>query len=154
MMVRVVSPALLPVALLAVTLTAQARPDFSGKWIDARTVDGKQVIEETLVVTQDAKGLSYISYSGNGREGERLAVAFDGTPRSQARQMAGEATSTAAWEGEVLSVATTIKRPGRPDFAYQRRWSIDSAKQLVIETTRKVQGQAPTTTKTVYRRPQ
>ena len=68
--------------------------------------------------------------------------------------MAGEATSTASWEGNTLVVATTIKRTGQRDFAYQRRWSLDAAKQLVIETTRKVDGEAATTTKTVYRRPQ
>lgn len=152
-MIRVFPPALLALALLAAALTAQTRPDFSGKWIDARTVDGKQVIEETLVVTQDAQGLSYISYSANGREGERLAVLFDGTPKSQARRMAGEAISTASWEGNALVVATTVKRPGQPDYTYQRRWSIDSSSQLVIESTRRVEGEAPRTTKTVYRRP-
>jgi hypothetical protein len=88
------------------------------------------------------------------RPSRRVAVLFDGTPQSQARQMAGEAISTGAWEGETLAVATTVKRPGRPDFGYKRRWSIDSAKQLVIETTRTVQSQTPTTTKTVFRRPQ
>ena len=63
-MVRIFRRALLPLALLATAaLTAQTRPDFSGKWIDVQTVDGKQVIEETLVVTQDAQGLSYISYA-------------------------------------------------------------------------------------------
>ena len=154
-MVRIVSRTLLPLGLLAAaSLTAQTRPDFSGKWIDARTVEGKQVIEETLVVTQDAQGLSYVSYSQNGREGERLAFLFDGTPKTQPRQMAGEATSTASWEGTTLVVATMYKRSGQGDIAYQRRWSLDASKQLVIESTRKADGKASNPTKTVYRRPQ
>jgi hypothetical protein len=142
-------------ALLATSvLTAQTRPDFSGKWIDIQTVDGEQVIEETLVVTQDAQGLSYVSYSRNGREGERLAFLFNGTPKSQPRQMSGEATSTASWEGSTLVVATTVRRNGQRDVAYQRRWSIDPAKQLMIETTSKPEGAPAVTTRTVYRRQQ
>jgi hypothetical protein len=155
MMVRILHRAVLPVALLAATIVnAQARPDFSGKWIDARTVDGKQVIEETLVVTQDARGLSYISYAKNGREGERLAVLFDGTPKSQTVPMGGEATSTASWEGNTLVVVTTTKRPEQRDIVFQARWSIDSAKQLVIESARKVEGKTANPSKTAYRRSQ
>jgi len=154
-MVRVSAPTILSLVLLVAAPMAQTRSDFSGKWIDARTVNGKQVIEETLVVTQDARGLSSISYSRNGREGERFAVRFDGTPSTQARTMGGEATSTAAWEANgTLMVTTTLKRPGQPESVSQRRWSIDAEKRLVIESTRKVQGQAPMTSKTVFRRAQ
>ena len=154
-MSRIFLRAFFSFALLAtLVLTAQTRPDFSGKWTDVQTVDGKQVIEETLVVTQDAQGLSYISYSRNGREGERLAFLFNGTPKSQPRQMDGEATSTASWEGSTLVVATTIRRRGQRDVASQRRWSIDGAKQLVIETSSKAEGAAAVSTRTVYRRQQ
>jgi hypothetical protein len=153
MMARISGRALLSLVLLATSaIAAQTRPDFSGKWVDVQSVGGKEVIEETLVVTQDAQGLSYVSYASNGREGERLAVLFNGAPKSQPRQMEGEATSTAKWEANTLVVATTVKRPGRPEFSHERRFSIDTAKQLVIETTTKAEGAAPRSAKTVYRR--
>jgi hypothetical protein len=153
MMVRISGRALLSLVLLATSaITAQTRPDFSGKWVDVQSVGGKEVIEETLVVTQDAQGLSYVSYARNGREGERLAVLFNGTPKSQPRQMEGDATSIAKWDANTLVIATTVKRPGRLEFNHERRFSIDTSKQLVIETITKAEGAAPRNAKTVYRR--
>jgi len=154
-MFRMARRALLPLFLLTTAvLAAQTQPDFSGKWIDVQNVAGKEVVEETLAVTQDGQGLSYISYARNGREGERLAFLFNGTPKSQPRQLDGEATSTASWDRSTLVVVTTIKRRGEVQAVYQRRWSIDAAKQLVIETTRKSEGKTGGSAKTVYRRQQ
>jgi hypothetical protein len=155
MMFRIARRPLLPPFLLTTAVLAgQTRPDFSGKWIDVQTVDGKEVVEETLAVTQDAQGLSYISYARNGREGERIAFLFNGTPMAQPRQLDGEATSTASWDGSTLVVVTTIKRRGEVQAVYQRRWLIDAAKQLVIETIRKSDGKTAGSAKTVYRRQQ
>jgi hypothetical protein len=48
-----------------------------------------------------------------------------------------EAVSTATWQGGTLVIETTVKAEGEVQAVSQRTWSMDSNKQLVIDTLNK-----------------
>jgi hypothetical protein len=145
------STAILLVAFLPMALFAQARPDFSGKWIDVRIVDGKDVIESSLVITQTAKELTSTGYASNGQLGHENHFVF-GETTPQKAPAGAEGTALATWKGSTLVIVMTLKMQGQVRGVQEQTWSLNAAKNLVIESVRKPATGAPTTTKTIYRK--
>src|SRR6058998_1140834 len=98
-------------AVVAWPLSAQARPDFSGKWsLDPKSVPSGMPAGTNVVVTvkQDEKTLNVdmVASTPMGEQKRATSVNLDGSPTKNAIPTpAGtiELTSTATWEGAVLN---------------------------------------------------
>ena len=152
------------VVLWTVGAYAQAKPDFSGKWLreapagggggggGGRGGGGGWGMENTI--TQNAKTLT-VEYMGGGQNPAPVKLVFnlDGSPSTnKVMGRGGEATdqvSKATWDGAKLVI--TSPAPGGTGEV-KRVVSMEGA-NLVIETTAPGrEGGAPTTNKAVYKK--
>lgn len=139
-------------AAVASPLAAQARPDLSGKWsLDPQSVPAGMPAGSTVVVTlkQDEKTINVdmVANTPMGDQKRSTTVNLDGTPtKNTLSTPAGsiELTSTAAWEGPVLTVMTSGDFQGYA-MVQTDKWSLDAGKKtLELETTVSVAGQKQT----------
>jgi hypothetical protein len=116
----------LTIAFGAADLSAQAKPDFAGKWVlepaaAAAPAAGAPAgggrggrgggLGQALTVTQDATTLT-LDYTAGGPTPTpvKLVYKLDGSPNSNSVPARGEMvvqTSKAAWEGSTLVITTT-----------------------------------------------
>ena len=140
-------------AVVASPLAAQARPDFSGKWsLDPKSVPSGMPAGTSVIVTvkQDEKTLNVdmLASTPMGEQKRATVVNLDGSPtKNSIPTPAGaiELTSTATWEGPVLSVTTSGDVQG---YAVQQtdKWSLSADKKsLDLETTMNMAGQKQVT---------
>jgi hypothetical protein len=170
---------IMTVALFAVTVMAQAKPDFSGRWTTEpeatitapgsgpsapRSGDMGSGWGTNPAITQTAERLT-VEYTffarGDMQPPLRFVYTLDGT-ESKNSVMLGRGiqmqTSKTTWEGDKLIIRTThsFENPanGQPmKSEVKQTLSLESPTSLLIETTRSgVLGGAPTTTKTVYKK--
>ena len=143
---------LIACAVVASPLSAQARPDFSGKWsLDPKSVPSGMPAGTSVIVTlkQDQKTLNVdmAATTPMGEQKRATLVNLDGSPtKNTISTPAGtiELTSTAVWEGPVLSVTTSGDFQG---YAMQQtdKWSLSADKKsLDLETTVNMAGQKQT----------
>ncbi len=93
---------------------AQARPDFSGTWLEITVIDGKEVVEGSRVITQTPTELTASGYDVQGTLGERWRFVFGGAPTPQDNRMPNvEITSIASWNGDILVIVNTGRMNGR-----------------------------------------
>jgi hypothetical protein len=164
--------------VLAASLAAQDRPDFSGRWVLApdppppATQRGGRTPSGSLgtgwggdiTVRQDATTLT-IEYAQFTRYDMQPPTKFvyllNGSESRNTINMGRgpqEQLSTTAWDGNKLVITTTHRFKASPDgetMTSETRHvlSLESAASLVVETTRSaVMGGQPSTTRTVYRK--
>jgi hypothetical protein len=150
------------VVLWTVGTYAQAKPNFSGKWVREAPAGGGGGggggggrggggggfgMENTI--TQDAKALT-VEYT-QGQNPVKLVFNLDGSPSTNKMMgRGGEATdqvSKAMWDGAKISITTTT-----PNGEIKRVISMEGA-NMVIETTAPGRGGGEaTTTKAVYKK--
>jgi hypothetical protein len=161
--------------LLAVNVTAQTRPDFSGRWTSEpdtqraagntqRAGDMGSGWGSNITVTQTAERLT-VEYAffarGDMQPPLRFVFALDGAETKNSVMMGRgiqAQTSKTAWEGDKL-VITTGHSFAHPETGQllmsevKQTLTLEAPTSLVVETTRSgVLGGPPATTRTVYRK--
>jgi len=149
------------VVMWTVGAYAQAKPDFSGKWVreapaggggggGGRGGGGGFGMENTI--TQNAKTLT-IEYMGGGQTPAPIKLVFnlDGSASTnKVMGRGGEATdqvSKATWDGAKISIVTTT-----PNGDVKRVISMEGANMVIESTIPGREGGAPTTNKAVYKK--
>ena len=154
------------VALLAVALAvpsiamAQAKPDFSGKWIQdmeksdpmggpggggGRGPAGPQ----TLTYTQTATELTIARETQNGVQ--TTVYKLDGSPSENAGGRGGAITSKTVWEGNKL-VTKYSRTMGEATIEVTETRSIEADGTLVVVSAMKGGPQGDTSRKTVFKK--
>ena len=174
-------PCWLALMMLGAVASAQARPDFSGRWTSDPDPTAKAATEgrggrgqargdmgsgwgSTITITQDASRLT-VEYAFFGRGDMQRPLRFeytlDGSETKNSVMMGRgvqSQTSTAKWDGDTLVITTrhpfTDPATGKPATAeVMQALTLESPTALVVETTRAgVLGGATTKTRTVYRK--
>ena len=160
----------------AVELSAQAAPNFAGKWtmvVDPNAATGGGArgggrggggmfgLGQEATITQDAKTLT-ITRTIPGRDGGAATTTqtvynLDGTDSKNTMAGRGgaagtEAISKAKVEGGKLMITTALNFGGNP-FNITQTMSMDASGQLIVEsTTPGRDGGAGTTTKSTYKK--
>ena len=140
---------------------AQAKPDFSGKWVREAPAGGAAAgggggrggggggfgMENTI--TQNAKTLT-VEYTA-GQNPVKLVFNLDGSASTNKMMgRGGEATdqvSKATWDGAKISIVTTT-----PNGDVKRVISMEGANMVIESTVPGRDGGAPTTNKAVYKK--
>jgi hypothetical protein len=140
---------------------AQAKPDFSGKWVREAPAEGGGGgggrgggggfgMENTI--KQDAKTLT-IEYMAGGQNPTPVKLVFNLDGSASTNKMTGrggEATdqvSKATWDGAKISIVTTT-----PNGDVKRVISMEGANMVIESTIPGREGGAPTTNKAVYKK--
>jgi hypothetical protein len=166
------------VALLAVSATAQSKPDFSGRWTSEsspagegqRGASGARIGDmgsgwgSAITITQTAERMTveYMFFArGDMQPPLRFVFALDGAETKNSVMMGRgiqTQTSKTAWEGDKL-VITTTHSFGHPETGQpltsevKRTLTLESPTSLIIETIRSGALDGPaSTTRTVYRK--
>jgi hypothetical protein len=148
--------------LLAMPLSAQEVPDFSGQWQRADGNDIGSGWGDVITVTQEGSRLQveYVLFARDDRQ-PPLRFVYDLKGRETRNSfMMGRGsqmqTSRAKLVGESLEITTfhELVVQGRPQQSEVRQvLSLESPATLVVEVTRLgVLGGPPTTSRSVYRR--
>jgi hypothetical protein len=167
--------------LLAVSVSAQTRPDFSGRWViepepaapanPAQPGSGARVVSgdmgsgwgSTITVTQDASRLT-VEYAffarGDLQPPLRFIYALDGSETKNSVMMGRGVqvqTSKTAWDGNKLVIVTMHSfqaETGEPvKIEVKQTLSLVSPTSMLVETARSgVLGGPPSMTKTVYKK--
>ena len=151
------------VVLWTVGAYAQAKPNFSGKWVREAPAGGAAAggggggggrggggggfgMENTI--TQTDKTLT-IEYMGGGQNPAPIKLVFnlDGSESKNNMGRGGEQVSKATWDGAKISITTTT-----PNGEVKRVISMEGANMVVESTVPGREGGAPTTTKAVYKK--
>ncbi len=128
---RLVS-ALFTIAALAAPVSAQAHPDFTGKWVlDPKSIDASMgPVSVTMTVKQDAKAIT-VETDANSPMGEQKSSAvynLDGSPSKNSANTPGgalELNSAGSWDGSVFVVTTKGEIQGQ-SLTQNDRWSLDA----------------------------
>lgn len=149
------------VVLWTAGVYAQAKPDFSGKWVREAPAGGAAAggggggrgggggfgMENTIA--QNAKTLT-VEYT-QGQNPVKLVFNLDGSPSTNKMMgRGGEATdqvSKATWDGAKINITTTT-----PNGEVKRVISMEGANMVIETTAPGREGGAPTTTKAVYKK--
>jgi hypothetical protein len=157
--------------MLVAGLSAQGKPDFSGKWTlvpDPNAAaagggggggrggrgggGGGQFCGQECTITQDGTTLTVTRTTQGGEQ--KATYRLDGSESKNMQQGRGgqtEVVSKAAWDGARLSI--TSSQPGREGGAPVTRKTVISmnAGQMEVENTVDF-GQGPQTTKQAYKK--
>lgn len=169
------------VVLFAVSVAAQTRPDFSGRWTSemettaparggggggGRSGSGDMGSGwgSTITIAQDASRLT-VEYAfftrGDMQPPLKFVYALDGAETKNSVMMGRGIqvqTSKTTWNGDKLVITTmhSFENPanGQPmKIEVKQTLSLESPTSLIVETTRSgVLGGPPSTTKTVYKK--
>jgi hypothetical protein len=149
------------VVLWTAGVYAQAKPDFSGKWVREAPAGGAAAggggggrgggggfgMENTI--TQNAKTLT-VEYT-QGQNPVKLVFNLDGSPSTnKVMGRGGEAmdqVSKATWDGAKITITTTA-----PQGEIKRVISMEGANMVIETTAPGREGGAPTTNKAVYKK--
>jgi len=159
------------IAVLAGGVSAQAAPDFSGRWATEPATTGRGAAGDMgsgwgspITITQDTAKLT-VEYAFFGRGDMqppmKFVYALDGSETKNSVMMGRGVqaqTSKAAWDGERLVITTihTFADPvsGKPqNTEVKQTLSLESPTVLIVETLRAgVMGGPSSTTKTTYKK--
>ena len=169
---RVVAIAIVSVAFV-VSALAQAKPDFSGKWVmDPASAPaapaggpgggggggrgggrgGGPGFGQEFTATQDATALTITR-----TQGDQTVTAVYKLDGSESKNMVAgrggqqEQVSKAAWEGNKLSITTTLNFGGNT-VEQKRLLSLEGGNLVIEQTAPGRDGGAATTTKLVYKK--
>lgn len=140
---RLAAIGLVFVFVLAVSsiLSAQERPNFSGRWTPVSPDGSSQVV----VVVQDSTSIA--AEMTDGAMTERLRFTFAGTTRQDVTHPGVDVVSAGSWKDGVLSVTSTFTslKDNAVLSVREETWSLDAGGRLVIDvTTRRPNGQTAT----------
>lgn len=164
--------------LIAVSVTAQTRPDFSGRWTSgpeptatAPGAGGQRGAGDmgsgwgsniTITQTADRLTVEYAFFArGDMQPPLKFIYALDGSETKNSVMMGRGIqthTSKTAWDGDrlVITTAHSFENPadGKPmKIEVKQTLSLESPASLVVETTRSgVLGGPPSTTRTIYKK--
>ena len=152
--------------LLSAVASAQARPDFSGRWTSDPPSRGDMGSGWGAIITiaQEASRLTveYAFFTRGDMQGPlRFEYALDGSETKNAVMMGRglqSQTSTTKWDGETLVITTrhSFNDPstGKPATSEViQALTLESPASLVVETTRTgVLGGPTTKSRTVYKK--
>ncbi len=167
------------VLLFAISVMAQTKPDFSGRWTGepepaatggsggrgaGRSGDMGSGWGTNITIAQAANRLT-VEYAffarGDMQPPLKFVYALDGAETKNSVMMGRgiqAQTSKTAWDGDKLIITTahSFENPanGQPlTSEVKQTLSLESPTSLIVETTRSgVLGGAPSTTRTVYRK--
>jgi hypothetical protein len=152
------------VLLAAVSVLAQSKPNFAGKWTlvpdpnAAAPAGGRGGgrggfggLGQTFTATQDDKTLTVVS---TNQMGETKAVYnLDGSASKNPLTFSNntiDRESKVKWDGAKLVITTTTNFNGNAIESTQS-WSLDASGSLIVESTSNFQG-TPTSTKLTYKK--
>jgi hypothetical protein len=158
------------VALIAGSVTAQAKPDFAGRWVLANAGDaGVDVAEELTVSTLDTSpvplpSLKIERHLKGGVRSETYQIGLVGgvvggiSLNAKGEHVAPSQTRhSTTWNGNKLVIATAsysgLTRESGPYTEREEVWSLDDEGRLVIVVTERSSTAARPTLTLMYRRP-
>ena len=139
------------VALLTVGLTAQQKPDFSGRWVILAPAEGAG--SEQIVVHDLKANTLTLSHDSEGH-GHKLVHKLDGTEHRNALASHGSEIvilSKAQWTGNQITINSVATYPDGKRMESKHTWAIDASGQLIIEVTDTVDGKT-TTARAVHKK--
>jgi hypothetical protein len=158
-MKRAITLAAVAMLMLAAVPSAQAPPDFAGKWTlvpDPTAAGGRGAggLGQTATIVQDVATLTITRSSQMGESTSTYKL--DGSESKNTLNFNGNAieqVSKAKWDGGKLLVNTTMNFDGNP-VELSMVMSLDAAGNLNVESTRPdfQGGGAPITTKATYKK--
>jgi hypothetical protein len=129
------------VLLLALSLGAQAKPNFGGTWkLDTAKSDFGPMpppSSMTREIRHDEPSLQ-IKTTTATQQGEitaELKYTTDGKPSTNSTRM-GEVKGTAQWEGDTLVIRYTISSPQLGDMKFEDRWALSSTGKVTTVDTK------------------
>lgn len=167
---RLVTTAVAVIVAAAVSVLAQAKPDFSGKWVmDPASAPaapaggggggrggggggGGVGFGPEFTAKQDAKVLTVTR-----TQGDQTVTATYNLDGSESKNMVAgrggqqEQVSKATWDGAKLAITTTLNFGGNA-VEQKRVLAIEGGNLTIEQTNPGRQGGAPTTTKVVYKK--
>lgn len=156
-MKRVLAAAGVCVVVFASLLSAQAKPNFAGKWTlvpDANSQGGGMMTAAEMTVAQDDKT---VTVTTTGQMGEiKTLYSLDGKETKSPIEFNGNSidrTTKTAWDGNKL-VLTTVANFNGQGFETKQVWSLNADGSLAVDSTRPdfQGGGAPVTTKLTYKK--
>lgn len=167
---KLVTTAVAVIVAAAASVLAQAKPDFSGKWVmDPASAPaapgggggggrggggggGGVGFGPEFTAKQDAKVLTVTRV-----QGDQTVTATYNLDGSESKNMVAgrggqqEQVSKATWDGATLSIITTLNFGGNT-VEQKRVLAIEGGNLTIEQTNPGRQGGAPTTTKVVYKK--
>ena len=129
---------------------AQARPNFSGRWVIVQPEKGAG---QEQIIKHDDKVLTKTPVSERG--GPPATYELDGMEHRTVLPMGGQQIVTvtkAAWEGNTLVVTIQENYPNGMKLNVKEVWSLDAQGRLVIEATESAERQKPQVMKIVLQK--
>jgi hypothetical protein len=151
---RTLTVANLLVLLLPILAFAQAKPNFSGKWVPTNPSAMGEMGPTSLAVTQDDKT---ITIAATVRMGELKTVFnLDGSPAKSQIEIQGmkmDLVTKCVWDGNKLVMTTAQDAQGQ-SIETKQIWMLGTDGTLTVDITRPdfQGGGAPITTKLVYKK--
>ena len=114
----------------------QATPDFSGAWtLDVgRSAFGMMPAPQRQTMTVEQRGAALrtttVTVSPRGERSASAAYTIDGRPARNAGAGGSEVTSTLAWDGPVLTIASRAGTP-QGEVTIADRWSLSADRQTL-----------------------
>jgi hypothetical protein len=150
MRVRLVACAVVAFVAALSAVSAQKRPDFSGRWIVVAPADSAG----TEIVVKQTDALLTQAHDSEGG-GHRLEYRLDGSEHKTTMASHGMdlvTLSRAVWQGDRLSITeTTTYSPDRK-LDQTMIWSIDEKGQLIIDLTATMTGRPTEKTRIVHKK--
>ena len=152
---RAFNSAYVLVLLLTALASAQAKPNFAGKWALANPNAADVGMNPTsMTVTQNDKTITLLTV---GQMGEiKTVFNLDGTQVKSPIEVQGmsiDRVTKSAWDGNKL-VLTTVSDFQGQSFENKQIWTLGADGTLTVDSTRPdfQGGGAPITTKLVYKK--
>ena len=143
------------VLFLTTLASAQAKPNFAGKWALANPNDPSVGMNPTsMTVTQDDKTFTIVAASQVGEI--KTVFNLDGSQAKSPLEIQGmniDRVTKSAWEGNKL-VLTTVSDFQGQSFETKQIWTLGADGTLTVDSTRPdfQGGGAPITQKLVYKK--
>jgi len=142
------------VLVFATLVSAQARPNFAGKWALAPGAGDVGMNPTSMTVTQDEKTFTITSATQMGEI--KTVFNLDGTQAKSPLEIQGmsiDRVTKSAWDGSKL-VLTTVSDFQGTSFETKQIWTLGADGTLTLDSTRPdfQGGGGPITTKLVYKK--
>ena len=143
------------VLLFSTLASAQAKPNFAGKWtLTSPDAASAGMNPTSMAVTQDAKTITLVAGTQMGEI--KTVVNLDGTPAKSPIEVQGtsiDRVTKSTWDGSKL-VLTTVSDFQGQSFETKQVWSLGADGTLTIDSTRPdfMGGGGPVTEKLVYKK--
>jgi hypothetical protein len=135
----------------AVSVLAQEKPNFSGRWIviaPAESAGSEQII------THDLKANTLTLQHDSEGKGHKLVHTLDGTQHRNALASHGSEIvilSKAQWTGNQIAISSVVSYPDGRRMQSKQLWFIDANGQLVVDGTETIDGRT-TAIKVVHKK--